>query len=362
MIAVRSIVILACCALSASAQWIDYPTKGIPRTPDGKPNLSAPAPRAADGKPDLSGMWDPDYSPPVVPPGTVITTSLGPFFSLQSRRANAAPIPMTPWAEAIFQERDRTFGVDRPASHCLPHSIPDAMLIDNFKIIQDPGLTLILYEEFARFRQIFTDGRGLPKEMNPAWFGYSVGKWDRDTFVVDTAGFNDRSWLDDAGHPHSERLHTIERFHRPDFGHLDLDIAIEDPIAYTEPWSFTLHFRLMADTELIEDVCDNEKDGQHLVGHTAADDQKIGVEVSSQILSQYVGKYELKNPGAASSVMEISMGGGHLILSGSELTPLSETEFTGTYGNIKFRKDARGRVTSMVVAWSTGDEDELARK
>ena len=152
----------------------------------------------------------------------------------------------------------------------------------------------------------------------------------------------------------------------------DLDTALEildaapsyeaDPIAYTEPWSFTLHFRLMADTELIEDVCDNEKDGAHLVGHTAADDRKIGIDVSSQILSQYVGSYELKNPGAPSTLMQISMAGGRLILSGSELTPISETEFTGTYGNVKFRKDAQGRVTGMLVAWSTGDEDELARK
>jgi hypothetical protein len=362
MHALKMVAIPCLFAFTASAQWIDYPTKGIPRTRDGRPNMTAPAPHVRDGKPDLSGMWDPDYTPPAVPPGVVVTTSLGPFFSLQSRRPNAAPIPMTPWAEAIFKERDRTFGVDRPASHCLPHSIPDAMLIDNFKIIQDPGLTLILYEEFARFRQIFTDGRGLPKEMNPAWFGYSTGKWDRDTFVVDTRGFNDRSWLDDAGHPHSEQLHTVERFHRRDFGHLDLDITIEDPIAYTEPWSFTLHFHLMADTELIEDVCDNEKDGQHLVGHTAADDKKVGVEVAPQILSQYLGKYELKNPGFAAMTVEISMGGGHLILSGSELTPLSETEFSGSYGNVKFRKDAQGKVTHMVVDWATGDEDEFARK
>ncbi len=362
MVAARTILVFSCCVFSVSAQWIDYPTKGVPRTRDGKPNLTAPAPRARDGKPDLSGIWDPDYSPPAVPPGTIIVTSLGPFFSLQSRRPNAAPIPMTPWAETIFKERDRTFGVDRPAAHCLPHSIPDAMLIDNFKIVQDPGLTLILYEEFARFRQIFTDGRGHPKELNPAWFGYSIGKWDRETFVVDTVGFNDRSWLDDAGHPHSEKLHTIERFHRRDFGHLDLEITVEDPIAYTEPWSFALHFRLMADTELIEDVCDNEKDGQHLVGRVAADDKKIGVELSSQILSQYIGVYELKVPGGAPTTMEISMGQGRLILSGSELTPLSETEFSGSYGNVKFRRDAQDKVTSMIVDWATGDEDELTRK
>jgi len=140
------------------------------------------------------------------------------------------------------------------------------MLVSNFKITQYPGLTLILYEEFMRFRQIFTDGRALPKDMDPAWFGYSTGKWDGDAFVVETAGYNDQSWLDDAGHPHTEAMRTTERFTRPDFGHMEMQLTIDDPKAYLKPWSVTLQFVLMPDTELIEDLCDNERDGKHMVG------------------------------------------------------------------------------------------------
>jgi hypothetical protein len=361
MTAVRALLILSS-TLPAAAQYIHYPTPGTPRTRDGRPNLTAPAPRARDGKPDLSGIWDPEVTIPHIPPGTIIVSSLGPDFSLQFFRPNAAPIPMTPWAEAIFKERDRTFGVGRPAARCLPHSIPDAMMVDNFKIIQNPGLTLILYEEYARFRQIFTDGRAHPKEMNPAWLGYSIGKWEKDTFVVDTVGFNDRSWLDDAGHPHSEQLHTIERLRRRDFGHLDLDVTIDDPKAYTEPWSFTLHFRLLPDTELIENVCENEKDGEHLVGRVAADEKKIGIDLPADVLAQYTGTFELRMPGGAVADFEISLTGGRLILAGAELTPVSPTEFSSAYGNVKFRRNSQGTITDMIMNWATGGEDEIPRK
>jgi hypothetical protein len=125
---------------------------------------------------------------------------------------------------------------------------------------------VVLYEEFNHFRQIFTDGRSFPKDPNPAWFGYSLGKWDSDAFVVDSIGFNEVSWLDDAGHPHTDQLHTTERFRRRDFGHLDVQVTIDDPKAYTKPWTVSIPLVLMADLEMIEDVCDNEKDAQHAVG------------------------------------------------------------------------------------------------
>lgn len=346
-----------------SAQWINYPTPGTPRTRDGRADLRAPAPRARDGKPDLSGIWGPDYSAaPRLPPGAIIVSSQGPDYSLQFWRKDAAPIPMTPWAEAIFKARDRVFGLGRPAAHCLPHGIPDAMLADDFKIIQDPGLTLILYEEFARFRQIFTDGRGYPKDMNPAWLGYSVGKWDRKTFVVETAGFNDLSWLDDAGHPHSDQLHTTERFERRDFGHLDLDLTIDDPKAYLEPWSVTLHFVLLPDTELIENVCDNEKDSQHLVGRVAGDEKQIGSAVGVDILAGYQGVYTLKAPRNDVEDLDITLNGSRLVMSGAELTPLSPTEFSSSFGNLKFLKDREGKAAGMIVEWSFGGEDEFVRK
>src|SRR5579863_4321562 len=135
-----------------------------------------------------------------------------------------------------------------------------------FKFVQVPGMMLMLYEGFTTYRQIFTDGRALPKDPNPAWLGYSVGHWDQDTLVVDTTGFNDQSWLDDPGHPHTEALHVVERLRRKDFGHLEIQIMIDDPKAYTKSWTVTENFNLLADTELLENICENEKDVPHLVG------------------------------------------------------------------------------------------------
>ena len=260
----RFFFVVAIWSVSASAQWIDYPTPGIPRLPNGKVNLSAPVPKAADGKPDLTGLWQRAR-------GTNRPTqrtnnaglAMGPNLADFMRPGETIP-PLRPPYDKLHQERMANFMADRPSSRCLPHSIPDQMLIGvPLKIVQNPGLTLILYEEFARFRQIFTDGRPSPPVANPAWLGYSIGKWDGDWFVVDTRGFNDKSWLDDSGRPHTEALHTIERFHRTDFGHMDVEITIDDPQAYTKPWSFPMKFDFLADTDMIEDVCDNEKDYDH---------------------------------------------------------------------------------------------------
>jgi hypothetical protein len=244
------------------AQWLHYPTPGIPRDSDGKPNLTAPVPKTADGKPNLSGLWQRMRSPTQ----RRTTLAMGPNLEDFMREGEKIP-PMLPAAEALHKQRMANFMADRPSSQCLPHGIPDQMLIGvPLKIVQDPGLTLILYEEFARYRQIFTDGRGHPPVSNPAWLGYSIGKWEGDTFVVDTRGFNDRSWLDDSGRPHTEQLHTIEKFHRTDFGHMEVEVTIDDPGAYTKAWSFPMQFGFLADTDMIEDVCDNERDSAHSVG------------------------------------------------------------------------------------------------
>jgi len=134
------------------------------------------------------------------------------------------------------------------------------------KIVQTPGLTILLFEEFNHYRQILTDGRRHPSDANPAWLGYSIGTWQDNAFVVETRGFNDRSWIDDYGLPHTEALHTTERFERRDFGHMDVQITIDDPGAYTKLWSFTLRFELQSDTEILEDICENERDAQHTIG------------------------------------------------------------------------------------------------
>ena len=246
-----TVAILVVMATPASAQWISLPLPGTPRTPDGKPNLAAPAPKTPDGKPDLSGIW---------------RAAEGRY--LQNITDGLAEVPFQPWAAALYKERVDNLAKGRPTERCLPHGIPDAMMVRSgpWKIVQTPGVTLILYEEFNHYRQLFADGRGFPKDTNPTWFGYSIGKWEGDTFVVNTTGFNDQSWLDDPGHPHTDAMRVIERFRRRDFGHLEIDITIDDPKAYTKPWTVTARFDLLPDTELIENICENEKDAQHMVG------------------------------------------------------------------------------------------------
>jgi len=232
-------------------QWANLPLANTPRTADGKPNLTAPAARTADGKPDLSGVW---------------RVATGKY--LQNIAADVGEAPFQPAAAAVYKQRADALGKGRPSERCIPHGIPDAMLVRNspFKIVQMPGVVVILYEEFNHYRQIFTDGRGFPPETSPSWFGYSIGKWEGDTLVVDTIGFNDQSWLDDPGHPHSEALRVTERFKRADFGHMNVQITFDDPKAYTKPWSAAIPFDLFADTELIESICENERDHGHMVG------------------------------------------------------------------------------------------------
>ena len=237
---------------SLGAQWLNHPTPGVPRTKDGKPNLTAPAPRALDGKPDFNGVWSaPGYSTKY----------------LENLAADGVEVRMLPWAAAIYKERQENFGRDMPSTSCLPHSVTDfdAHHMPR-KVIQTPDVLVILYESYHTFRQIFTDGRSLPKDREPAWFGYSVGKWEGDTLVVDTVGLNEKTWLDDGGHPHSDALHVIERFRRPDFGHMEVELTIDDPKAYARPWTVKLPWALVPDTDLLDWVCENEKDLPHMVG------------------------------------------------------------------------------------------------
>jgi hypothetical protein len=262
---VSLIAMLSLLSIPAVAQWLNYRTPGIPRTKDGKPNLSAPAPITSDGKPDFTGIWEVARRPSATPqPPIPSGTGNG---GLKNFLPAGETIPFQPWAEALYKQRVATNGVGLPSEHCLPHGLPGAMMIPiAFQIIQTPAQISVLFEEFNYFRRIFTDGRSLPEVINPTWFGYSVGKWDKDVLVVDTIGFNDLTWIDISGYPHTESLHTTERFTRPDFGHMDLVVTIDDPKAYTRQWTPTLHFQLKADYEMIEHVCDNERDAVHMVG------------------------------------------------------------------------------------------------
>jgi hypothetical protein len=248
-----AIVMMLWMSLPAFAQWHGYPTPNIPRNPDGSPNLEAPAPRAPDGKPDLSGIW----------------LARRARFDLSQSLKPGEVVPFQPAAKALFDERRANKSKDDPSARCLPTGLPvRATLATPLKFVQTPGLTVILYESRTTFRQILTDGRPLPKEVDwPSWQGFSIGKWEGETFVIDTSGFNGRAWLDQAGHPESESLHLTERFRRRDFGHMDMEMIIDDPKMYTRPWSIFAEFLLQTDTELLEFICEeNERDSSHMLG------------------------------------------------------------------------------------------------
>jgi hypothetical protein len=267
------------------AQWPSYPTPGVPRTPDGKPNLSAPAPKTPDGKPDLTGIWE-NVRPPAqatVPnvktagPNDDILPALqtnndflalvkkSPFWDLGSSFKDG--LPFQPWAAELHRQRVADNNKDNPDAHCLPmgmmqfHYHPEPR-----KMIQTPQVIVILYEANAGIRQIFTDGRPLPgKDADPWWYGYSTGHWDGDTLVVQSSGFRDLGWLDVEGSPLSDTAKITERYRRPDFGHLEIEVTIDDPKAYTKPFTVAVHQRIMVDTEIIEFVCqENERDAPHL--------------------------------------------------------------------------------------------------
>jgi len=329
-------MILLVVSVPLMAQWPNHPTPGVPRMADGKPNLSAPAPRLTDGKPDLSGVW-------AVRNGNALFHITG----------DLKPEEIRPWAAAIYQQREDDFRRDTDGIACLPPGPKAGIGVGGtpMKILQMPNLIAVLYEYHTIFRQIFMDGRALPDDPNPTWMGYSVGHWDGDTLVVTTAGYNDRTTLDLAGHPHTEALHLTERYHRRDAGHLDLQVTFDDPKAYTRPWTLPVEFDLIPDGELIEYVCENERDKAHLVGKSGEE-----FRVPAEVLAQYVGKYE--SPAFPAGVV-VSFEGGRLMIDpGAGKIPLiahSETSFTMEGTGVDFVKDAKGAVTAMTQHWTEGD-------
>ena len=264
---------------SAFGQWSNFPTPGTPRTRDGKANLAAPAPRALDGRPDLSGVWmhettsvaevrrlfgnrfdfDIELSPAGMEIGTQHKYAFDIFVDLKADEL------MRPATEELFRKRASEFGSANVCNRVLGFPLA-GLLSEPIKIVQAPKLTMILYEVDNLRRQIFTDGRKLPKDFDlPAYLGYSAGHWERDTFIVETAGFNDKTPLDVMGHPHSDALHVTERFHRRDFGHLDVEMTFDDPQMYTKPFTVKIPHYLLPDADIFEMFCnENEKDRIHL--------------------------------------------------------------------------------------------------
>ncbi|PYS55354.1 MAG: hypothetical protein DMG13_04380 [Acidobacteria bacterium] len=259
--------VLLLLSITAHTQWQNYPRPGIPRLSDGKPDLKAPTPRMADGKPDLSGVWDDRcYSAECAQSGPAVGQRRVWFFDL-AQGLKASDVEMTPWAAAIQSQRVSRDHVDDPYGYCMLPGVPRINFIGTFKIIPTPQVTVFLYETAANlaFRQVFTDGRPLPEVTEHTWLGYSMGKWEGDTFVVETTGLKDGGWLDtDKARPHSDALRVTERFRRTDFGHIELTITIDDPKAYLKPWTVKTALNLVPDTELLEGSCDNhEKTMEH---------------------------------------------------------------------------------------------------
>ena len=272
MIIVRSVFLAGAFSAALLAQWPKYPTAGVPKTPDGKPDLTAPAPRTADGHPDLSGIWDIYRERPTPPAAQGASTGLGPapntsqFFNIGVGLKE--PIPFTPWAAALRKSRAAQNNKDNPDAHCLPIGLTQLhMHPQPRKIVQTPNLIVIIYEANGGLRQIAMDGRPLPNnDPEPWWYGYSVGRWEGDTLVVETIGFRDDVWLDVEGSPLTSTGKMTERFRRANFGNLEIEVTIEDPKAYTKPWTVKFHHRIMLDTDLIEFICgENEQDAAHYV-------------------------------------------------------------------------------------------------
>jgi hypothetical protein len=266
-------------SLPLFAQWPDYPNAAVPKTAAGKPNLNGPAPRTPEGKPDFSGIWQ--YERPPEPPGQSAPPPQAPgpndnIIPLSVRRSQfwnlgasfKDGLPFRPWAAELHRQRVEENSKENPDAHCLPLGVMQLHTHGQpRKMVQTPGLIVIIYEANSGLRQIFTDGRPMPKDPEPWWYGYSVGKWDGDALVVESAHFRDLGWLDVEGSPLTDQGRIIERFRRPDYGHLEIEVTIDDPKAYTKPWTVTVHQKLMPETDLIEFICqENEKAAAHLVG------------------------------------------------------------------------------------------------
>jgi hypothetical protein len=255
------------CLISAPlhAQWVKYPTAGIPRTADGQPNMNAPAPKDRDGRSDLSGLWGAEKTRPCPPNGCDDMQISEQFLDIGWRVPGG--LPYRPWAAELAAKRTADIRKDDPQAHCLPTGIVRMHTTPLFrKIVQTPGLMVILNERNASYRQIFTDGRPLPVDPQPSWVGYSSGRWEGDTLVVRTSGFRDGIWLDAKGSPLTEAGTITERFRRVNFGNLEIVITVDDPKAYTKPWTATLKQYFLPDSELIDYTCnENEKDVSHFV-------------------------------------------------------------------------------------------------
>src|SRR5688500_2425276 len=324
--------------MPAAAQWLDRPWPGIPRTADGKPNLTAPAPRGPDGKPDLTGIWS------------------GP-----NPEAVLDPANEKPWVNELVRQRQHEYHRGRPSYQCLP-SGPEADTFLGWKrILQTPTMIAMLNDDLS-YRIIHMDGRELEANPAPSWMGYSVGRWDGDTLIVESAGYNDKTWLSRYGQPHTEALRVSERYRRRDFGHLQVEVTFTDPALYAKPWGFTADMALNADTEMLESICERTSD--QWAG--SPPDATTTVTVAPDVLARYVGVYNGLYGGSKRTI-EVSLSGGQLIariigraaVDGGEMRPLlpqTQTLFEGAGIAYQFIVDDKGVATDLLEIHISGPE------
>lgn len=343
----RTTFFVAAAALSAApvfAQWSNLKTPGIPRQADGKPNLSAPAPRTADGKPDLSGIWQMGGRGP------------GREFGYDYDVTQNDPSLITPWARGVRQQRLQDFRKESPLSHCMPVSVSFLNFRSMIRLVQTPGLIVTLHESpNSPHRLIFLDGRALPKDPSPTWLGYSVGHWEGDTLVVNSVGFNDQGWIDVGGNPQTESLKLTERFRRPDFGHLEYEATYDDPKVFTRKFSIRTVKTYAADTEILEDVCENERDREHLSG---------GAKIPPEVLAKNAGLYVIDGRD-----VDVTVSGEQLVVKDTAhardqiFIARSESHFMSSVSEdyIDFAKDASGAVVSFTRV-EGNKQEKAARK
>ena len=332
-------------AAALEAQWLHQPTSGVPRLANGQPDWAAPVPQASNGHPDLSGQW-----------------RMAPNRYGSNLTEDLKPQEMQPWARAVHQERSSN--LQSPYASCLPLGPMNTTgtvgnYMDGFKFVQTPNLILMLYVDLT-YRQVFLDGRSLEKEPNPAWMGYSVGHWEGDTLVIQSNGYNSRTWLDLDGDPHSEGLRITERFHRRDFGHMDLNVTLEDPAVYSRPIRFDTVLQPVVDTEMMEYVCaENEKDRSHMTG-------KLGgyTEPSAGDLSKFVGSYSTPGGlGPFAIKSDVTLSGKELMmdtpLGRMPLRPIGKNMFSASGTVVRFFEE--NGVMTAVSSTVEGDIKQVRK-
>jgi hypothetical protein len=346
---VRFLLLLGAVVATApdlDAQWLKLPTPGLPRLPDGKPNLTAPVARTADGKPDLSGIWRND----------------GADRYYNNITVDMRPEDVAPWADALHLQRKLAFGKDSMETRCLP--LGPALTTTKYRrsrIVQTPTLIMFAYDDMTH-RTIFMDGRALEPDPNPTWMGYSVGRWDGDVLVVESNGYTDRVWLDFDGHPHTEDLRIVERYTRKNIGQMEVQVTMTDPKVYARPIAFTMPMKLQADTELLEAVCENNTS---LARMTKLEPVKP-VEVPAATLAGYVGVYDVTDADGNKTVAAITLSGTTLWLDydgkGKEaLIALSPTQFSWSGTIMKFFPQADGGI-NLLLHYAEGDESGPRRR